>query len=108
GRRIFLAVGRHTRLPRRYRGRDLIWWLSALGIDQTPVEARGPSRLLPVISGAYGGDTIDFRRFAAAGVTLLGRIAAARDGIVEIAADLAQSLAGGDATYAGFLDLVDA
>jgi len=108
GRRIFLAVGRHTRLPRRYRGRDLIWWLSALGIDQTPVEARGPSRLLPVISGAYGGHSIDFRRFAADGVTLLGRIAAAREGIVEIAADLAQSLAGGDATYAGFLDLVDA
>ena len=108
GRRVYLAIGRHTRLPRRYRGRDLIWWLSALGIDQTPVEARGPSRLLPVISGAYGGHSIDFRRFAADGVTLLGRIAAAREGIVEIAADLAQSLAGGDATYAGFLDLVDA
>jgi putative flavoprotein involved in K+ transport len=108
GRRVYLAIGRHTRLPRRYRGRDLIWWLSTLGIDQTPVEARGPSRLLPVISGAYGGHSIDFRRFAADGVTLLGRIAAAREGIVEIAADLAQSLAGGDSTYAGFLDLVDA
>ena len=107
GRRVYLAVGRHTRLPRRYRGRDLIWWLSALGIDQTPVEARGPSRLLPVISGAYGGHSIDFRRFAADGVTLLGRIAAAREGIVEVAADLAQSLASGDATYAAFLDLVD-
>jgi putative flavoprotein involved in K+ transport len=108
GRRVYLALGRHTRLPRRYRGRDLIWWLSALGIDQTPVEARGPSRLLPVISGAYGGHSIDFRRFAADGVTLLGRIEAAREGIVEIAADLAESLAGGDATCAGFLDLVDA
>jgi putative flavoprotein involved in K+ transport len=38
GRRVYLSVGRHTRLPRRYRGRDLIWWLSTLGIDQTPVE----------------------------------------------------------------------
>ena len=68
------SVGRHTRLPRRYRGRDLIWWLSEMGIDQTPVEQRGPSRLLPVITGAYGGHTIDFRRFAADGVTLLGRV----------------------------------
>jgi putative flavoprotein involved in K+ transport len=34
GRHVYLAVGRHTRLPRRYRGRDLIWWLSAMGIDQ--------------------------------------------------------------------------
>jgi putative flavoprotein involved in K+ transport len=108
GRRVYLAVGRHTRLPRRYRGRDLIWWLSTLGIDQTPVQARGPSRLLPVISGAYGGHSIDFRRFAADGVTLLGRIAAARESVVDIAADLAQNLADGDATYAAFLALVDA
>jgi len=108
GRRVYLSVGRHTRLPRRYRGRDLIWWLRDMGVDQTPVELRGPSRLLPVISGAHGGDTIDFRRFAEQGVTLLGRIAAARDGVLEIAPDLAESLANGDATYAVFLDRADA
>ena len=108
GRRVYLSVGRHTRLPRRYRGRDLIWWLSALGIDQTPVEARGPSRLLPVITGAYGGHTIDFRRFAADGVTLLGRVEAARDGTLDIAADLRENLANGDTVSAMFLDMADA
>src|SRR4051812_3376320 len=108
GRRVYLSVGRHTRLPRRYRGRDLIWWLSAMGIDQTPVEERGPSRLLPVISGAYGGHTIDFRRFAVEGVTLLGRVNAAHDGVIDFAPDLADSLAGGDAIYSGFLDMADA
>jgi putative flavoprotein involved in K+ transport len=108
GRRVYLSVGRHTRLPRRYRGRDLVWWLSAMGIDQTTVEQRGPSRLLPVISGAYGGHTIDFRRFASEGVTLLGRIEAARDGVIYFAPDLAESLANGDATYTTFLDMVDA
>jgi putative flavoprotein involved in K+ transport len=108
GRRVFLSVGRHTRLPRRYRGRDLIWWLSELGIDQTTTEQRGPSRLLPVISGAYGGHTIDFRRFAACGMTLLGRLKAARDGVLEIAPDLAGSLANGDVVYATFLNMVDA
>jgi putative flavoprotein involved in K+ transport len=108
GRRVYLSVGRHTRLPRRYRGRDLIWWLSAMGIDQTAVEQRGPSRLLPLITGAYGGHTIDFRRFAADGVTLLGRVKAAHDGIVDLAPDLAESLANGDAMYASFLDRVDA
>jgi cation diffusion facilitator CzcD-associated flavoprotein CzcO len=40
GRRVYLSVGRHKRMPRRYRERDLIWWLAALGLDQTPVEAR--------------------------------------------------------------------
>src|SRR5205823_3756834 len=76
GRHVYLSVGAHTRLPRRYRGRDLIWWLGEMGIDQTPVEARGPSRLLPLITGAYGGHTIDFRRFAADGLTLLEEPAA--------------------------------
>jgi len=107
GRRVFLSVGRHSRLPRRYRGRDLFWWLAEMGIDQTPVEARDPSRLLPVISGAYGGHTVDFRRFAAEGVTLLGRVISARDGVLDIAPDLAQSIANGDAAYATFLARVD-
>jgi putative flavoprotein involved in K+ transport len=108
GRRVYLSFGRHTRLPRRYRSRDLIWWLREMGIDQTPVEQRGPSRLLPVISGAHGGHTIDFRRFAADGVSLLGRITAARDGVLEVAPDLAENLAGGDAAYAGFVERADA
>ena len=32
GRQVTLAVGRHTRLPRRYRGRDILWWLDRLGV----------------------------------------------------------------------------
>jgi putative flavoprotein involved in K+ transport len=108
GRRVYLSVGRHRRIARRYRGRDLIWWLSALGLDQTPVEKRGPNRLLPVITGAYGGHTIDFRQFAADGVILLGRLEAARKGAMAFGSDLAESLADGDATYATFLDMADA
>ena len=41
-------------------------------------------------------------------MTLLGRVKAARDGVIEIAPDLAASLADGDAAYAAFLDMVDA
>ena len=108
GRRVFLSVGRHSRLPRRYRGRDLIWWLSELRLDQTPTEQRDPSRPLPVISGAYGGHTIDFRRFATEGMTLLGRLATAQAGVLDIAPGLAENLAGGDDIYAGFLTMADA
>ena len=107
GRRVYLSVGHHRRMPRRYRGRDLIWWISTLGLDQTPVERRGPDKALPLITGAYGGHTIDFRAFSAQGITLLGRLVAAENGIVEIAPDLAASLAAGDRSYAGFLDMVD-
>jgi putative flavoprotein involved in K+ transport len=107
GRRVWLSVGHHRRMPRRYRGRDLIWWISTLGLDQTPVAKRGPDKALPLITGAYGGHTIDFRDFAAQGISLIGRLVGAGDGVVEIAADLAESIASGDRAYAGFLDLVD-
>src|SRR5713226_10226046 len=108
GRRIYLSVGRHRRLPRRYRGRDLIWWLDAMGLLQRPTEERGPDRSLPLITGAFGGNTIDFRQFAAEGVTLLGRMRAANNGVIAFAPDLAKRLAYGDASYAIFLDMVDA
>jgi putative flavoprotein involved in K+ transport len=108
GRRVYLSVGRHRRLPRRYRGRDLIWWLIAMGLDQTPTEQRGPDRSLPLITGAFGGNTIDFRQFASLGVTLLGRMQAVHQGAMDFAPDLAESLANCDASYAGFLDMMDA
>ena len=85
GRRVFLSVGQTTRLPRRYRGHDLIWWFEQLGLfDRRPGE-RGPVRVYPAITGAYGGHTIDFRRFAADGITLLGRVVAARGRVLDIA-----------------------
>jgi putative flavoprotein involved in K+ transport len=107
GRRVYLSVGRHRRMPRRYRGHDLIWWLGAMGLDQTPVEARGPDATLPLITGAYGGHTVDFREFAAQGITLLGRLQAVQDGVLHFADDLRQNLAYGDAAHGGFLDRVD-
>jgi len=108
GRRVFLSVGHHRRMPRRYRGRDLIWWLAEMKLDQTPVDKRGPDRALPLITGAYGGHTIDFRQFAAQGITLLGRVIANQGRVLEISTELADSLAAGDAAYGAFLDLVDA
>jgi putative flavoprotein involved in K+ transport len=107
-RRVYLSVSRHRRMPRKYRGRDLMWWLSELGLDQTPTERRGPDKTLPLITGAYGGHTIDFRDFAKRGITLLGRVVRVRDGKLELAPDLGANLLAGDAAYVGFLDRVDA
>ena len=107
GRRVYLAVSQHTRMPRRYRGQDLTWWFGALRLfDMTPEQRT--IRVNPSITGAYGGYTIDFRRFAADGITLLGRIDAARAGVLDIATGLAESLANGDAYYKTFLDMMDA
>jgi Predicted flavoprotein involved in K+ transport len=32
GRPVTLAVGEHVRMPRTYRGRDILWWLDASGV----------------------------------------------------------------------------
>jgi putative flavoprotein involved in K+ transport len=108
GRRVFLSVSPHGRLPRRYRGHDMTWWFGALGLFQMTSEQRGPFRINPAISGAYGGRTIDFRRFAAEGIALLGRVAAVREGTIDFADDLVKNLAIGDIYYATFLDRADA
>jgi putative flavoprotein involved in K+ transport len=107
GRRVYLSIGRHRRLPRRYRSRDLIWWLAEMQFDQITPEERGQARLGPVISGAYGGRSIDFRDFAARGMILLGRLDAADGGVLDIAPGLDKSLGDGDIAFTTFLDTVD-
>jgi putative flavoprotein involved in K+ transport len=82
GRRVFLSVGRHERPPRRYRGRDFCWWLGVLGKWDATVRDRSKEHVTIAVSGAYGGYTIDFRRLAARGVTLVGRADAFEAGAI--------------------------
>jgi putative flavoprotein involved in K+ transport len=62
---------------------------------------------LPLITGAYGGHTIDFREFVSQGITLLGRLQSVRDGVLYFAEDLGESLEYGDAAYTAFVERVD-
>ncbi len=60
------------------------------------------------MSGAYGGQTMDFRRLAAQGVQLLGRVEGFAQGQLQVAGDLARNIAAGDANYLAVLDEADA
>jgi putative flavoprotein involved in K+ transport len=60
------------------------------------------------VSGAYGGHTVDFRRLARLGVTLVGRTEMFKDGVMHFSPDLADNLARGDANYLSVLDEADA
>jgi putative flavoprotein involved in K+ transport len=104
---VVLSVGAHRRVPRRYRGRDFIWWINALGLDDKVIEA-GSIRQPPLlISGASGGRTVDLRRYSADGMVLAGRFQDARNGVASFASDLAANLAGGDESYAAFVQAAD-
>ncbi len=108
GRTVFLSVGPHRRVPRRYRGKDIIWWISALGLDDKIADENSSRHAPLIISGANGGRTIDLRAYAASGMTLLGRFIGAGDGSVTFATDLAANLAAGDENYANFIGNADA
>ena len=108
GRSVFLSVGVHRRVPRRYRGKDVIWWIDALGLDDRVADAQESRKAPLVISGAYGGQTVDLRRYAAEGMRLIGRVLGARDGVLSLSTDLADMLASGDAAYSGFVKAADA
>ncbi|MDY0873122.1 flavin-containing monooxygenase [Dongia rigui] len=108
GRQVFLSVGPHDRPPRAYRGRDFCWWLGVLG--KWDLETRGPGmeHVTIAVSGAHGGYTIDFRRLAALGVTLVGRTQSCEAGVMRFAGDLVANVAKGDANYLSVLDEADA
>jgi putative flavoprotein involved in K+ transport len=108
GRQVYLSVGPHDRPPRRYRGRDNVWWLGVLGRWELSTPPSGAEHVTIAVSGAKGGHTVDFRDLAAQGITLVGRTASFEDGTVRFEADLRDNIAAGDASYLTLLDEADA
>jgi len=85
GRPVTLSVGEHVRLPRTYRGRDVLWWMDASGVwderyDQ--VDDLGRARRLPSpqLVGTPERTTLDLNALTELGVEVVGRWAALRDG----------------------------
>ena len=90
GKRVYLSVGPHDRPPRAYRERDYCWWLGVLGKWDLEAPAPNTEHVTIAVSGVDGGQTIDFRRLAAAGMTLVGLTRSSyKDGALTFAADLA-------------------
>jgi putative flavoprotein involved in K+ transport len=108
GRKVWLSVGPHGRPPRAYRGRDFCWWLGVLGKWDLATPPKGAEHVTIAVSGAYGGRTVDFRRLAGEGITLVGRAQSFAGGRMRFAPDLAGNVARGDADYLALLDEADA
>lgn len=112
GRTVYLAVGRHRRVPRRYRGRDYYWWYELGGFYERTVAdlPGGPPRgggVAPVLTGFGRGHDLDLRQLHAGGATLLGRAVGYADGRVQLAPGLMDTLATGDRAYDAFVEWVE-
>jgi putative flavoprotein involved in K+ transport len=110
GRRVYLSIGRHRRVPRRYRGKDVFWWRRELGeldqsVDTTPAVRRMPA---PLVTGVNGGYDIDLRNAADKGMTLMGHLLDICDGTIAFATDVENNLRAGDQTLLEFESAVDA
>ena len=113
GRPVLLSVGEHVRLPRTYRGRDVLWWMDASGvwnqrydeIDDLDRARRLPS---PQLVGTPERRTLDLNALSGAGVELLGRLAAVRDGRALFSGGLQNQFALADLKMNRLLDTFDA
>jgi putative flavoprotein involved in K+ transport len=108
GRQVHLSVGPHDRPPRRYRGRDHVWWLGVLGKWEAAAPPSGAEHVTIAVSGARGGYTVDFRTLAASGIKLVGRAVSFNNGTMHFAPDLGDNIAHGDAYYLSLLEEADA
>ena len=112
GRHAYLCVGRALRRPRRYRGKDSMFWAVTLGkVELTADQLPSPSARFaanPQLSGKYGGHTINLHQFARNGVTLLGRLIGAEGHRIALAPDLQENLAKADQASEDFKHEVDA
>jgi putative flavoprotein involved in K+ transport len=112
GRRVVLSVGHHTRVPRTYRGRDVMWWLDRMGIldaaedDVYDVELSRQQPSFQLI-GDPDHRSIDLALLQDQGVTLTGRAIGAAGERVFFADDLVATTAAADAKLALLLRSID-
>ena len=112
GRPVILSVGEHVRLPRTYRGRDVLWWMDASGVwdqryDEVDDLTRARRLPSPQLVGTPERTTLDLNALAATGVELVGRFAAMRDGRALFSGGLRNVCSLADLKLERLLDLFD-
>jgi putative flavoprotein involved in K+ transport len=112
GHEVVLAVGEHVRLPRVYRGRDIQWWMHVAGIlDEGLADVDDVNRARnlpsPQLVGSRARRILDLNAMSDAGVRLIGRLMAVRDGVAMFSGSLRNVCALADLKMDRLLDTID-
>ena len=112
GRDVVLAVGRHSRLPRCYRGVDIWWWLDQIGtfartIDEVSDPGRARREGSVQLAGRADHRDVDLPALQRLGVRLAGRLVGVDGARAGFADDLPVTTAAADARLERILHQVD-
>lgn len=93
GRQVTISVGEHVRMPRTHRGRDIQFWMEAIGrlderYDEVEEVQRARKVASPQLVGTPERRTLDLNRLIDDGVELRGRLGAIRDGVAMFSGGL--------------------
>ena len=112
GRPVTLAVGEHVRMPRTYRGKDILWWMDRTGlhderydeVDDIVRARRVPS---PQLVGTPERATLNLNDLTDRGVRLVGSIAGFSDGKAQFSGSLRNKCNLADLKQGRLLDTID-
>jgi putative flavoprotein involved in K+ transport len=112
GREVILAVGSHIRMPRHYRGRDIMRWLDEMGVlgetaDQVPDIAASRRQPSLQLIGSEAGGALDLQVLQERGVRIMGRVTGASGHRVYFSDDLADAIGHAERKMHGMLDRID-
>lgn len=112
GRQVWLATGEHVRLPRTYRGRDIQWWMDAVGLlderyDQVDDLSRVRRVPSPQLIGSPERASLDLNSLMAQGVRITGRLMGISQGRALFSGSLANVCALADLKMGRLLARID-
>lgn len=112
GRPVWLSVGEHVRLPRIYRGRDIQYWMAAIGrlderYDAVDDITKARKVASPQLVGTPERRTLDLNALTAQGVELRGRLGLVRDGVALFSGGLRNHCTLADQKLSRLLDDID-
>lgn len=112
GRKVHLSVSGAPRIPRKYRGKDILQWANAMGLYDMPLNEHPEGKSVrfkthPHVTGRDGGHTINLRQLALEGALLYGRMDDMVGTNVFFKNDLIESLYNADLSEEKFTKNID-